>query len=174
MLHVRIVSPNEVHELQQISIATFRDAFGAVNRTEDMDHYIAERLSIKSLTDQLHEESEFYFLEYQKQIIGYLKLNFGASQTEIKDCHSMEIERIYMARDHQGKGHGALLINKALKRGVDKALDFVWLGVWEHNTDAIRFYQRLGFEMFDKHTFMLGQDRQTDIMMRKDLDKPTQ
>jgi ribosomal protein S18 acetylase RimI-like enzyme len=43
----------------------------------------------------------------------------------------------------------------------------VWLGVWEKNLRAISFYEKNGFIAFDQHIFQLGDDRQTDIMMKK-------
>ena len=49
----------------------------------------------------------------------------------------------------------------------DKQVDYVWLGVWEKNPRAIRFYQKNGFVEFDQHIFKLGSDEQTDIMMKK-------
>jgi ribosomal protein S18 acetylase RimI-like enzyme len=49
--------------------------------------------------------------------------------------------------------------------------DYIWLGVWEENTKAINFYTKNGFAGFDKHIFKLGDDEQTDIMMKLQLDK---
>ena len=51
----------------------------------------------------------------------------------------------------------------------DKKSDYVWLGVWEENPRAISFYKKNGFEEFDKHIFKLGNDEQTDIMMKLKL-----
>lgn len=45
----------------------------------------------------------------------------------------------------------------------------VWLGVWEHNEPAKDFYAKLGFEQFSAHDFVMGDDRQTDLLMIKSL-----
>ncbi len=45
----------------------------------------------------------------------------------------------------------------------------MWLGVWEKNPRALRFYQKIGFQEFDKHIFTLGNEKQTDIMMKLHL-----
>ena len=55
------------------------------------------------------------------------------------------------------------------RSAVAKTLDTVWLGVWEHNPKAIEFYKRCGFEVFDKHIFVLGNDPQNDLLMRKQI-----
>ena len=76
------------------------------------------------------------------------------------------IERIYVDREFQGRKIGQLLLSKAIDIAKKKHLKQVWLGVWEHNPKAIQFYERNGFQKFDKHIFKLGDDEQTDILMR--------
>jgi len=94
-------------------------------------------------------------------------LNFGQAQTEVKDNKALEIERIYVLKEFQGKKVGQLLYEKAMQIAIQKNAAYVWLGVWEKNPKAINFYKKNSFVEFDKHLFMLGNDQQTDIMMRK-------
>jgi diamine N-acetyltransferase len=100
------------------------------------------------------------------QVIGYLKLNYGQAQTELKDSKALEIERIYVLQTYQGKNVGQLLYTKAIEIAKQASVDYVWLGVWEENHRALRFYQKNGFVPFDKHVFKLGDDEQTDILMK--------
>jgi len=60
----------------------------------------------------------------------------------------------------------------AIRIARKKNFDFVWLGVWEKNMKAVKFYQRNGCVEFDKHIFKLGNDAQTDIMMKLTLNDP--
>jgi ribosomal protein S18 acetylase RimI-like enzyme len=101
--------------------------------------------------------------------IGYLKLNFGAAQTELKNEQSLEIERIYVLKEFHGKNIGQLLYDKAIQIAKEKNVNYVWLGVWEENLRAINFYKKNGYVAFDKHIFKLGDDEQTDIMMKLEL-----
>jgi len=103
------------------------------------------------------------------KVIGYIKINFGQAQTDIKDKKSIEIERIYVLKDFYGKKVGQILYNKALNIARQKKSEYLWLGVWEKNPRAIQFYKKNGFVEFDKHIFKLGNDEQTDIMMRLKL-----
>ena len=105
----------------------------------------------------------------EDEVIGYLKLNFGQSQTELKDDKALEIERIYVLQEYHGKKAGQLLYDKAIEVARNKNMDYVWLGVWEENHRAISFYKKNGFTEFDKHIFKLGDDEQTDIMMKLQL-----
>ena len=82
----------------------------------------------------------------------------------------MEIERIYVSSSYYGEGVGQLLFEKALQIARDNAKNCIWLGVWEHNPRAIRFYEKNGFTPFDQHIFKLGDEEQTDILMKRILD----
>jgi ribosomal protein S18 acetylase RimI-like enzyme len=90
----------------------------------------------------------------------------GASQTELNDNTALEIERIYVTQAYQGKKVGQKLYEKAIQVAKDREVEYIWLGVWEENHKAIRFYTKNGFTAFDKHIFKLGDDVQTDIMMK--------
>lgn len=112
------------------------------------------------------ENAAFYFAESENEIIGYLKVNYGDSQTEIKSEKALEIERIYVLKEFHGKKVGQILYEKAIDLAKGINADFIWLGVWEQNPRAIRFYEKNGFRAFDKHIFKLGNDEQNDIMMK--------
>ena len=167
---IRKVVAQDVDKLQHIGRLTFSETFGNVNSEENMSQYLEEGFSTEKLLSELSDEnSAFYFVETDGEIIGYLKLNFGASQTELKDSKALEIERIYVVKEFHGHKVGQLLYDKAIEVSKEKGVHYVWLGVWEENPRAISFYKKNGFVEFDKHIFRLGDDEQTDIMMRLEL-----
>lgn len=170
-IDIRKATLKDIYQLQKISRQTFFETFSDVNDQEDMKKYLEEVLSLDRLTDELrNENSEFYFALISNNIIGYLKLNFGTSQTELKDNKAIEIERIYVLKEFHGKNIGNLLYQKAIKIAKHMHANYVWLGVWEKNLRAINFYSKNGFIAFDKHIFKLGNDEQTDIMMKLQLE----
>jgi ribosomal protein S18 acetylase RimI-like enzyme len=173
MVSIRKISIKDLDELQRISCQTFHETFAAVNSEENMSKYLQEELSAaKLLTELGNPDSAFFFAEENNEVIGYLKLNFGNAQTELKDASAVEIERIYVLAAHQGKQIGKLLYQQAIQAAKEIKAEYVWLGVWEENRKAINFYHKNGFVEFDKHIFYLGDDAQTDIMMKlqiKDL-----
>jgi ribosomal protein S18 acetylase RimI-like enzyme len=160
----------DVHQLQEIGKQTFVETFSSSNSEENLRKYLEEELSIEKLTEELrNESSQFFFASFDNAIIGYLKLNFGESQTEVKDDRAMEIERIYVLEKFHGKSVGKILYQKAIEAAKEINAEYVWLGVWEENHRAINFYKKNGFEEFDKHIFKLGDDEQIDIMMKLKL-----
>jgi ribosomal protein S18 acetylase RimI-like enzyme len=157
----------DVIKLQEIARNTFKETFLESNSEDDMQTYLEEELSIDKLMLQLqNQNSEFYFAWLNSRLVGYLKVNFGLAQTELKDKNSLEIERIYVINECHGKQVGQSLYNKALQIATQNNLHYLWLGVWEKNNRAINFYKKNGFVEFDKHIFKLGNDEQTDIMMK--------
>jgi ribosomal protein S18 acetylase RimI-like enzyme len=164
------IAINDIVTLQQIGRQTFYETFADSNTEENMKSYLENGFSIEKLTVEINNpNSAFYFAKNNDAIIGYLKINFGQSQTELQDDKALEIERIYVLKEFHGKNVGQLLYEKAIQIAKDKMVDYVWLGVWEENPRAIQFYKKNGFIEFDKHIFKLGNDEQTDIMMKLQL-----
>ena len=169
-IDIQKVMLQNIDQLQKIGRQTFFETFSSGNTEENMKKYLDEELSITKLTTELNDyNAEFYFAKQDEKVIGYLKLNFGQSQTELKDEKAIEIERIYVLKEYHGKSVGQLLYDKAIQIARKKCAEYVWLGVWEENSRAINFYKKNGFVEFDKHVFKLGNDEHTDIMMKLKL-----
>lgn len=167
LFSIKKVNKTEVEQLQSLSRQTFAETFSDSNSKENMNKYLAENLSIEKLSEELNNENaHFFFIKDGERNIGYLKLNMGPSQTEMKDETALEIERIYVIQEYQGKKVGQQLYEKAIQVAKEKKAQYVWLGVWEENHKAIQFYKKNGFEVFDQHVFVLGDEKQTDLMMR--------
>lgn len=169
-ISIRKVNTDEVSALRDISIKTFTDKFASVNSKADMDDYISKNLSLEKLTEEYsNPNSAFYFACADAKPIGYLKINLKDAQNECRDQNSLEVERIYVDETFQGQKIGQKLFDKAIAIASDENCDFIWLGVWEHNEGAIRFYEKNGFEVFGKHEFRLGSDLQFDLLMKRNL-----
>lgn len=151
-IDIKEVTISDLLQLQYISKRTFFEAFSDVNTEENMAKYLEEGFSLERLTEELNNaDSEFYFALIDDNIVGYLKLNSGQSQTDLKDDHSLEIERIYVLPEFHGKKIGQLFYEKAVQIAMQKNVDYIWLGVWEENHKALKFYSKNGFVEFDKH-----------------------
>jgi ribosomal protein S18 acetylase RimI-like enzyme len=169
-LTIKQITEKDLAKLQQISIQTFHESFSALNSEEDMNDYLTTSFSAEKLSAELgNQSSQFYFAVVDAEVVGYLKLNLGQAQTEIKDNHALEIERIYVLQAFHGKKVGQFLYDNAIQVAKQINASYVWLGVWENNHRALSFYKKNGFVEFDKHIFRLGTDEQTDLMMKKNL-----
>jgi ribosomal protein S18 acetylase RimI-like enzyme len=167
---IRAISISDLAQLQKIGKTTFVETFTEHNTKEDLDKYLEESFSNKKLLAELiNPDSTFYFAEIEDNVVGYLKINFGDSQTELKENEALEIERIYVLQKFHGKKIGQALYEKATSIAKEMKVNYLWLGVWEENHRALHFYKKNGFVPFDTHIFKLGNDEQTDIMMKLEL-----
>ena len=167
---LRPATIRDVAQLQQIGRQTFSETFTASNSVQNMRTYLADGFAVEKLRAELqNSHSYFYFAELGTAVIGYLKVNTGPAQTEQQAANAFEIERIYVLQQYHGQRVGQLLYDQAMQLAAQAQADYVWLGVWEENPRAIRFYQKNGFVAFDRHVFKLGDDEQTDILMKRSL-----
>ena len=168
ILDIRKAELSDLVAVQEIARATFFETFAATNTEADMQHYLTEKFSDAAVSAELsHPDSLFFIAWADETPIGYLKVNAGQAQTEPQGETALEIERIYVRNAYHGKKIGQLLYEQALASAHQQNKTQIWLGVWEENPKAIRFYEKNGFVVFDKHIFQLGTDQQTDILMRK-------
>lgn len=161
---------DDVLKLQSIGRQTFFETFADVNSEENMKKYLDESFATEKLSAELKNPSSYFYLAVLgEKVVGYLKLNTADAQTEKEDVNALEIERIYVAKEFHGKKVAQALYAQAEKIAEEIKATYMWLGVWEKNFRAVSFYTKNGFVQFDTHIFRLGDDEQTDLMMKKVL-----
>jgi ribosomal protein S18 acetylase RimI-like enzyme len=169
---IRKATISDLEIIREISKQTFIETFADVNTPENMENYVRENFNSVQVASEINNpESDFYLATLDKETIGYLKLNFGNAQTEIFNKQAIEIHRIYVLKAFLGKKIGQILLDEAIKIAHISGVDYLWLGVWEENQRALQFYSKNGFVEFDKHFFTLGNDIQTDLLMRLEINK---
>ena len=166
-LSFRACNIRDLDELVEISRVTFVDAFEKVNNPEDFRNYLAKAFSIEKIKSELLDtNTQFYFTYLKDSLVGYFKLNEAEAQTESFEDNTIELERIYVLQHFQGKQMGKAMLYKAIAIARSKKASFLWLGVWEKNKEAIKFYERYGFKKFMTHPYLIGKDKQTDWLMK--------
>ena len=156
--------------IASLSRRTFQDAFAPFNTQANMQLFIENEFSSEKLIGQVSEPGNIFLLAYHGQeVAGYARLLVDGEIPEHKNIEGIEIARIYAEQKFIGKGIGSVLMQRSIDTGKKKNKKMIWLGVWEHNLAAIRFYEQWGFEKFGEHIFMLGKDVQTDWLMKKNL-----
>lgn len=163
-------SVRDLDQLVQISKSTFIDAFEADNNPDDFKVYIDFAFNNSKLAEELKNPCvSFYFVYSDNDLVGYFKLNENDAQTDLEREDSLELERIYVIREFQGIGLGKCMLQQVKKLASQSIKTFLWLGVWEHNKAAIKFYEINGFSKFGMHSYNIGKDKQMDWLMRYDL-----
>ena len=161
---------NDLLKLQEISYETFNETFKHQNSPENMNAYLKKAFNLEQLEKELSNiHSQFYFVYFNDEIAGYLKINTGEAQSEEMGDESLEIERIYVRQKFQKHGLGKYLLNKAVDIANELNKKELWLGVWEKNENAIAFYKKMGFVQTGVHSFQMGDEEQMDLIMTKIL-----
>lgn len=166
-------NPATAAQLADLGRQTFQDTFAATNTAADMAAYLAENFGPEIQLAELQDrENTFLLAHMQNELVGYSKLrdNSALGLPEGADAAGrLEIERLYVRDDWKGTGLGAALMRGILALAEQLHCTAVVLGVWEKNDRARAFYQRFGFREVGQHEFRLGQDVQTDLILRKGM-----
>jgi diamine N-acetyltransferase len=173
MDNIRIIraQPNHIFLLRNLAEETFYEAFAKDNEPQDIQDYMNAAFSLTQIERDLMEEGSQFFIAYVHNTpAGYARLRIPKEAPKSlagKNC--IELQRIYTRQSLIGKGIGKALMETCLQAAYDGGHETIWLGVWEHNHRAISFYNDWQFEKFDNHAFKLGNDIQTDILMKRNL-----
>jgi ribosomal protein S18 acetylase RimI-like enzyme len=171
MITIRKVSPSDVDTLLALSRKTFYDAFEHLNNPDDFEAYTSKAFTREQLLSEIESpDCAFYFAVIDNEPVGYIKLNYRDAQAEFQEPEAVELSRIYILASHQGKKIGNHLLDFAINKAIEDKMTYIWLGVWEHNHAAQRFYERNGFVKVGSHEFVVGKDVQTDYLMKKEFE----
>ena len=171
-IKIRQAVPEDAELLTDLAYTTFWDAFHdhPKNAPHDLEAYMQEAFSVEHIRSELEDaESVFLVAEMNGELAGYAKLIFESTEPDIIAEWPVELSRLYSHQKYLGKGVGQALMDACFARAKETGRDVIWLGVWEYNPRAQRFYEKNGFRLVGKHTFLLGSDPQTDLLMQKNI-----
>jgi diamine N-acetyltransferase len=169
-INIRLATAEDASMIAELSRRTFYDTFANDNTPENMNKFMNEQFTHESLMKEVGEPSSIFIIaESGNETAGYARLRESPAPPSLDDLPSIEIARIYTLQTMIGRGIGNALMKRCIEIAFEMGKRIVWLGVWERNSRAIQFYTKWGFEKFDEHDFVLGNDVQRDWLMRKML-----
>ena len=169
-MNIKKCTLEDSRELQEISYETFNETFKHQNSPEHINTYLERAFDLNQLEKELaNSSSQFFFVCFNNEVAGYLKVNTDDAQSEAMGDESLELERIYIKNRFQKHGLGKYLLNKAMEIAMERKKKKIWLGVWEKNENAIAFYLKKGFVQTGVHSFFMGDEEQVDLIMTKTL-----
>jgi ribosomal protein S18 acetylase RimI-like enzyme len=171
MSNIKIVSAGikEAELIAIISRETFYDTYAAENTAANMAKFLTQQFSKAMLMEEVGAPGNHFFLAYKEgEVAGYLKLK-EATHSQIIGAQAIEISRIYVCKPFIGKSVGKALLVTAIAFAKEHAKDCIWLIAWKENKRALEFYQKNGFEIFAESTFVLGDDLQSDWVLKRSI-----
>ncbi len=169
---IRQSVPEDGKILTDLAYTTFWDAFAhhPKNAPDDLNHYMRQAFNQEQITAELADAKNIFLIaEIDGEAAGYSKIIIDNIEPGITAERPVELSRLYSHQRHLGQGVGQTLMDACFERAVTEDRDVMWLGVWEYNPRAHRFYEKNGFRVVGSHVFLLGKDAQTDLLMQKEL-----
>jgi ribosomal protein S18 acetylase RimI-like enzyme len=146
---IKEVKLSDVVLLSTIAQQAYREHY-ADTWYDGGEWYLQTYLSVTRLQQELQDQNARFFLLYHHSTaVGFAKLNI---HKPLKDVTSaLELERIYLLRKCSGRGIGTFVLQFILEFARKENKVLVWLKVMDSNHGAVRFYQKMGFEICGTH-----------------------
>ena len=170
---MRRITLKDVPALSLIAKKTFYDTFTGTCTPADMDNFLDKFYNEKTLAIEVEDSAmEYFFAEIEGKIVGYILFSNGDTDFyEIKGSTALELKRLYVEEAFHGKGIAQQMMQFFLDHAKSQGYDTVFLGVWEHNLRAQKFYHKYGFvKSSHTHDFPIGDTEQTDVYMWKSVE----
>ena len=170
MTLIRETTFGDLPALQRVAIQTQVDTFMAYNTEANMKTYLDKAYNLESLKQELQEPGARNCLAFiDDDLAGFVRLRESTEVEHLLGKNTIEMQRLYVLHQFHGRKVGAALMRDTLAYARSKKYEWLWLGVWEKNVRAQTFYTRWGFERFSEHVFKMGDDPQTDWLLKRKI-----
>lgn len=167
---IRCATDADAKIISVLGAVTFYEAYFEQDTPEDLANYIHESFNPEKIRAEIEDQNSTFFIILQNEhAVGYAKMREGVKYDCIKSENAAELQRIYMVERVYGTGAGEILLNHCLKTAKEKGFETLFLGVWQENPRAVRFYEKHGFRKVGTTTFPYGASVGTNWVMEIDL-----
>lgn len=170
-LQTRTATLDDAESIASLGADAFVAAFGPSNPADVVAEYVADAFAPARVAEQIADPGATWVIaEHDGVVVGFAHLQLDQAPPEVTGRLPIRLARFYARPDRIGTGVGRALMLRCLDVANEHGCDVAWLGVWEHNSRAIAFYQRWGFTEVGAETFRLGDDDQTDLVFQRRID----
>lgn len=161
----------ELEAIRKLAEHTFRDTYVEHHPIEVVERYIAHHFQHEMIKEEfLSPDNQFFIVEVRNEIVAYAKLKKGRFKEGKFDLTSLQIERFYVDKSFQNEEIGSRLMIFCKEWAVLNHFVELTLNVWERNEKAIKFYQKMGFQLIGEKRLATGLSEQTEYEMGMSLE----
>ena len=169
-LSIRQADISDTNIICALGATTFYEAYFEHDESSDLANYVLENFSQGQIKNELKDtNSTFFIAELNGKAVGYGKLRENSAVDCLKNENAVELHRIYILERAKGKGVGGKLLDRCFETARTKGYETIWLSVWEENSAALKFYERLGFVKVGEALFPYGNTVGTNFVMKMGL-----
>ncbi|MCC6241633.1 MAG: GNAT family N-acetyltransferase [Gemmatimonadaceae bacterium] len=170
-VQIRTATANDVADVSAFAKRVFVRAFAADNDPANMAWYVGSAFTPTRQADELRDPRLTYLVAHVSDgtLVAYAVLRADAPDPAVVGEAPIELWRFYVDHTVHGQGVAGQLMSACVEAARTRGAQTLWLGVWEHNPRAIRFYEKCGFIDVGSHLFQMGTDPQTDRVMSRSV-----
>lgn len=167
---IRQAAKADANLISVLSAVTFYEAYFEQDSANNLANYITETFAPEKMRTEIEDPNSIFFIIFKdEKAVGYAKLRTGEPHESVKNEPAIELQRIYILERVFGAGIGEILLGHSIKIARKKGFKVIWLGVWEENRRAQKFYAKYGFEQVGTLRFPYGKEVGTNLVLQKIL-----
>lgn len=167
---IRPAISSDVDVIADLSARTFVSAYKSMLPDEALGDFVVSAFSQNKIREEMDIPGSYFLLAYEGETpVGYAFLREAGPPIGVKGVKPVELARIYFEEHVIGKGYGSMLMTACTERAIQAGYDVLWLGVWERNERAIRFYEKKGFVQAGSLPFVFGNELHKDLVMVRSI-----
>lgn len=169
-LNIRKPTIADLNLISVLAITTHYEAYVELDPSHDLADYCIRFFNLETVKDELLNPNLTYLIaEFEGNAIGFAQLREGKKIECMNGKNAIEIQRIYVIEKMKGKKIGKALIEKCCEIGRKKGYEAIWLGVWDKNVEAQKFYEKIGMKKVGITDFSDGKSEFINFVFAKDL-----
>ena len=146
-LVIRKATIEDLHLISVLAITTHYEAYFELDPSPDLADYCIRFFNLETVKAELENPKLTYLIaEFVGNAVGFAELREGKKIECMQGKNAIEIQRIYVIEPKKGRKIGKALIKKCCEIGQEKGYETIWLGVWDRNIEAQKFYEKIGMK----------------------------
>ncbi len=167
---IREARPADAELISVLGAVTFYEAYFEQDDPPDLAEYILASFAVERIRAEIERPAATFFVAYlDDRAVGYAKLRDEERHESVRGDRAVELQRIYLVERVFGRGVGEILLRHCLDAARARGYETLWLGVWQENPRAIRFYEKHGFVRRGTLKFPYGDAVGINLVMEKAL-----
>lgn len=169
-LVIRKAKNSDLHLISVLAITTHYEAYFELDPSPDLADYCVRFFNLETVKSELENPDLTYLIvEFNGNAVGFAELREGKKIECVKDKNAIEIQRIYVIEPMKGRKIGKALMEKCCEIGREKGYETIWLGVWDKNIEAQKFYENIGMKNIGITDFTDGKNMFINFVFAMDL-----
>lgn len=156
---IRRATVSDVNILAALGTTTCYEAYFELDPSQDLADYCARIYSPENVQTEFNDPNSTYLIaEINDRAVGFVKLRENKPVECVDGENAIELQRIYVLERVKGSGVGKALLDSSISIGRERGYMQLWLGVWDQNLPAQRFYERIGMKRVGNTVFNDGKN----------------